>query len=349
MGQIMDLFSNRKETAKLRAACTLSDEELETFHMETGFDLLSILRYFNIFSEYHKCLSKDQDKLELTHDEFKEIPPIKISPLKDQIVRVIPSRTGSGFHEGNIDFAAFLRLLAITNGQARKADKLRYAFNMYDIDGDGKVSVDDLKKYTEMCTDFAEQDRGEVAKYKELLNKAVDQTFAELGRTDFLRLEDFAKTLIHTDFAHKYKLHIETHMDLAKVQKLIDKTQTDITKEEARQKKEEDRIEALYLGSPEGKAETKAKEEAEEAKKAKDEEEKKAKDEEEKKAREAEEKKKKEAEEKKAAEEKKRREAEAKRQAAEAEKRRQEELQRQQSQQSQYDDYDDEDEYYEDY
>ena len=191
MGQVMDMCSRRKQVAKLRAACSLSDEELETFHMETGFELISILRYFNIFSEYHKCIAENKEKLELTPEEFKQIPAIQISPLGDQIVRIIPARTGSGFHKGNIDFAAFIRLLAITNGSARKADKLRYAFNMYDIDGDGKVSVEDLRKYAEMCTDFAEQDRSEITKYKELLNKAVDQTFSELGRTDFLRLEDF--------------------------------------------------------------------------------------------------------------------------------------------------------------
>lgn len=316
MGQLMALFSDAAEMKKLREECPLSDMELETFRMETGFGQKDILRYYSVFKEYVSCLSeeKDKSKIELTPEEFQGIPCIAISPLKQQFIKCIPSRTGSGRHKGNVDFAAFLRLLAVTNGESRTSDRLRFAFNMYDLDGDGKVSIKDMTTFITSVTDFAEQDRGEQAKAKEMLENAVKQMFGELGRDEFLRLEDFSKTLVHSDFAHKYTLHINTKSNPKKTQALIDKTKKDLEAEEERLKKEEERRQKIWESSEDGKAELKEKQEEEEAKKKKEEEEAA-----EKKKEEEETKKKKEEEE--AAEKKKKEEEEA----AAAKKRKEEE------------------------
>ena len=80
----------------------------------------------------------------------------------------------------------------------------------------------------------------EQAKAKEMLDNAVKQMFKELGREEYLRLEDFAQTLVHTDFAHKYTLHINTKSNPKKTQALIDKTKKDLEAEEERLKKEEE-------------------------------------------------------------------------------------------------------------
>ena len=45
-------------------------------------------------------------------------------------------------------------LLAVTNGDSRTADRLRFAFNMYDLDGDGKVSVKDMIGFVTAVTDL---------------------------------------------------------------------------------------------------------------------------------------------------------------------------------------------------
>jgi Ca2+-binding EF-hand superfamily protein len=317
MGQLMALFSNAAELKKLREDCPLSEEELEMFRMETGFALKEILRYYAVFKEYVSCLAehKETSKVELTPEEFQGIPCIAISPLKAQYIKCIPSRTGSGRHQGNVDFAAFLRLLAVTNGDSRTADRLRFAFNMYDLDGDGKVSIKDMTAFIMAVTDFAAQDRGEQAKAKEMLDNAVKQMFKELGREEYLRLEDFAQTLVHTDFAHKYTLHISTKVKPKKMQVLIDKTTNDLEADAERVKKDEERRQQLWELSEEGKAEIKEKQEEEEAKKKKEEEEaaekKKEEEEEAKKKKEEEEAKKKKEEEEAAAKKKQEEEAAA--------------------------------------
>ena len=117
--------------------------------METAFDELTILKYFHVFKEYCKCLSKEPEKLELEAEEFLQIPCFAVNPLRNQFLRCIPSKSGNGSHTGNVSFAAFMRLMAVTNGEARVAEKLKFAFNMYDMDGDGRIEIEDLVHYLE--------------------------------------------------------------------------------------------------------------------------------------------------------------------------------------------------------
>jgi Ca2+-binding EF-hand superfamily protein len=308
MGQLASMlgFSNAALIKRLRDDCTLNDEQLETFKMETAFDQVTILKYFHIFKEYCKCLSKEPEKLELTGEEFIQIPCLAVNPLRDQFLRNIPSKSGSESHKGNVDFAAFMRLLAVTNGEARIGEKLKFAFQMYDMDGDGKVAMEDLIQYLTVATDFDEDTKQQVEEYKAFIEEAARTTFEELGRDDFLRIEDFAKTLLHSDFAHKYVLYIPLNKPLKSIKKNIEKAKDDIEAEKERIKKEDERRQLLYDLTPEGKEEIKEREEKEakekeekEEQKKKEEEEKKKKEEEEKKKKEEEEKKKKEEEEKK--------------------------------------------------
>ena len=170
-----------------------------------------------VWKNYCECLqdkSKDEKKtdggerneLALTGEEFLRIPCFAISPLRHQFLRCIPSKRGAGSHKGDVDFEAFMRLMAVTNGESRAADKLKFAFQMYDMDGDGKIATDDLVMYLEAVTDFDEDTKQQQEEYKEFIKKAAKTTFEELGRDDYLRIEDFAKTLLHSDFGHKYQV-----------------------------------------------------------------------------------------------------------------------------------------------
>ena len=271
------------------------------YRMETAFDELTILKYFHVFKEYCKCLSKEPEKLELTGEEFIQIPCLAVNPLRDQFLRCIPSKSGAGNHMGNVDFSAFMRLLAVTNGDARVAEKLKFAFQMYDMDGDGKIHIDDLVGYLSLVTDFDEDTTQQVEEYQEFVKKAAKKTFEELGRDDFLRLEDFAKTLLHSDFAHKYVLAMPLNKPLKTIQKKIDKVKVALEAEKQRMANANERRQKTFDSTPEGKELIKEKEEKEEKDKA-EAEEKKKKEEEEKKKKE-EEKKQKEEEEKKKKEE----------------------------------------------
>ena len=157
--------------------------------------------------------------------------------------------------------------------------------------------------HTPVVTDFDADTKQQVEEYKLFIKTAATTTFEELGRDDFLRMEDFAKTLLHSDFAHKYVLPIPLNKPVKNIQKKIDKVKANLEAEEERLKKAVERRQTLYDATPEGKEEIKNKEEKE----AKEEEEEK-----EQKKKEKEEKTKKEAEDKKiAAEEQKKKNAEA--------------------------------------
>tara|TARA_B100000780_G_C21073799_1_gene432191 strand:+ start:190 stop:825 length:636 start_codon:yes stop_codon:yes gene_type:complete len=197
MGNVLQIlgFNDDAIIAKLHVDCALNESQIETFKMETAFDEITILKYYHVWKNYCECLADLENKgiirgeLELTGEEFLNIPCFAISPLKKQFLRCVPSKNGSGNHTGNVDFPAFMRLMAITNGDARVADKLKFAFQMYDMDGDGKVEIEDLILYLTAVTDFDEDTKQQQEEYKEFIIRAAKTTFEELGRDDFLRIE----------------------------------------------------------------------------------------------------------------------------------------------------------------
>ncbi|KAK2190390.1 hypothetical protein NP493_82g03002 [Ridgeia piscesae] len=81
-------------------------------------------------------------------DDFLRIPELAINPLGDRIVH-------SFFTEGSedgVNFRQFMRTLAkfrpIKEHQANQLNsreaKLKFAFNMYDLDGDNMISREEL-------------------------------------------------------------------------------------------------------------------------------------------------------------------------------------------------------------
>lgn len=133
-------------------------ENIEELAEETGFTQNQIIRLYSRFQH----IDRDGDGV-LKREDFLSIPELVINPLGDRIVHAFFRKTDSpesgdasqtaGADDEEVDFRKFVRVLAVFrphSGQTSstvlnsREDKLRFAFQMYDLDEDGKMSREEL-------------------------------------------------------------------------------------------------------------------------------------------------------------------------------------------------------------
>uniref|UniRef100_A0A3P9DI81 Calcineurin-like EF-hand protein 1 n=1 Tax=Maylandia zebra TaxID=106582 RepID=A0A3P9DI81_9CICH len=131
-------------------------EDIEEIKKETGFSHRKITRLYRRFTSLDKGGNGT-----LSRDDFHRIPELAINPLGDII-------TNGFFPEGEdqVNFRGFVRTLAhfrpidqdneknknpsATEPLNSRTNKLLFAFRLYDLDRDGKISRDELLQVLRM-------------------------------------------------------------------------------------------------------------------------------------------------------------------------------------------------------
>ena len=95
----------------------------------------------------YKNFSKiDRDKSgTLEPSEFFEIPELANNPLVKRVIAVLDRN-----NDGNISFLEFVQGLNSLSAGASAEDKLRFAFQIYDINNDGFISNGELFQVLKM-------------------------------------------------------------------------------------------------------------------------------------------------------------------------------------------------------
>ncbi|KAL4238858.1 Ca2+-binding actin-bundling protein (actinin) [Mactra antiquata] len=183
-----------------RASMQLQQEEIDDIQNETGFSHNQIVRLYSRFTSLDKnnngCLSRE---------DFLRIPELAINPLGDRIVH-------SFFLESNdetVNFKQFMRVLArfrptqkntLKNKLNTREEKLRFAFQMYDLDGDENISRDELLAVLHMMV-------GDNIS-EEQLNSIADRTISEADEDGDSRISftEFTKVMERVDVEQKMSI-----------------------------------------------------------------------------------------------------------------------------------------------
>eukprot|EP00483_Globobulimina_turgida_P003408 UN03414 len=75
----------------------------------------------------------------LTQNEMQLIPELSLNPLCNRVIELFDASSTN-----QINFRDFVRTLWIFSAKAPKQLKLRFAFEIFDVDNDGKISESDL-------------------------------------------------------------------------------------------------------------------------------------------------------------------------------------------------------------
>ena len=165
--------------------------------MITHFDESDILKYKKRFIE----LTNGTEKM--TKEEF--ISNLIENPLKERVAKVF------GYDEvSSMNFRSFLIGLSQFNCHGDNDTKLKVAFRLQDIDDDGVINRNDLRKYLDLITP-----EGKAEEEIELSNDifdydyCIDEVFKEVSSDgEVITFNDFSRIIATTDFQTKLYLNL---------------------------------------------------------------------------------------------------------------------------------------------
>merc|ERR1712050_571486 len=186
-----------------RSSLQLQSEDINEITEETGFNQNQIERLYSRFSSLDK-----QGKGYLSREDFLRIPELAINPLGDRIVHAFFYES-KNTEEEKVDFKDFVRVVAhfrpvkknpLKNKLNTRMEKLHFAFRMYDLDGDDKISKEELLAVLTMMV-------GANISPEQLLSIA-ERTILEADedKDELISFEEFVKVLERTDVEQKMSI-----------------------------------------------------------------------------------------------------------------------------------------------
>ncbi|XP_062872670.1 calcineurin B homologous protein 2 [Trichomycterus rosablanca] len=176
----------------------------EDLMQETGFSAAQIVRLY----DRYEALDRD-DKGHLSPADFAAIKELAMNPICDRII-------GAFFSSGQeiLDFPSFVRILAhfrptdknrpkdsnAPDPYNNRNSKLKFVFQLYDLDKDGKISRTELQQVLRAML--------EMQVTEEQLECIVDRTLqeADLDNDDAISFEEFRKSLEKVNIDHKMSI-----------------------------------------------------------------------------------------------------------------------------------------------
>jgi len=119
---------------------TLTHAQMEDMIRESNFTESELKRLHRRF----KRLDTDGSGT-LTIDEFVSVPELAVNPLLERVLQIFDQDK-----DNEIQFYEFIKALSIFSERSSKEEKIKFAFKVYDIDGDDFISNGELFQVLKM-------------------------------------------------------------------------------------------------------------------------------------------------------------------------------------------------------
>mmetsp|Transcript_9496 Transcript_9496/g.21559 ORF Transcript_9496/g.21559 Transcript_9496/m.21559 type:complete len:187 (-) Transcript_9496:48-608(-) len=165
-------------------------EKIEELKMISNFSDKELNRLIRIFNQ----LDLDKSGTIVTQELF-QMKEFRANPFIHRITKVSLGKEDDGDNT-SLSIQEFAQLMSVFSIRATREQKLRYAFKIYDVDGDGKISREDLKETLQLITMSNDAD---------FLEEVLDQVFQEADSDEdgFILFEDFSKVVMNSDIEGK--------------------------------------------------------------------------------------------------------------------------------------------------
>lgn len=180
-----------------KASIMLQDSEIQQIQQETGFSQNQIVRLYSRFTSLDKSSNGY-----LSREDFLRIPELAINPLGDRIVHaffMFGNEEGVNFRDFMSTLARFRPIKEPSELNDREA-KLKFAFKMYDLDGDDKISREELLAVLHMMVGANISD--------EQLGSIADRTIEEADedRDGMIAFNEFKRVMEKVDVEQKMSI-----------------------------------------------------------------------------------------------------------------------------------------------
>eukprot|EP00002_Diphylleia_rotans_P040011 TRINITY_DN93_c0_g1_i10.p1 TRINITY_DN93_c0_g1~~TRINITY_DN93_c0_g1_i10.p1 ORF type:complete len:178 (-),score=48.97 TRINITY_DN93_c0_g1_i10:458-991(-) len=165
----------------------LSPEELAEMQAISSFSQKDLKRLYKRFQK----LDKDNSGT-ITTDEFLMVPELAMNPLVERVIAIFDINK-----DECINFKEFIQALSVFSVNGAREHKLRFAFQVYDIDCDGFISNGELFQVLKMMVGNNLTDVQ--------LQQIVDKTIIEgdVDKDGKISFEEFTKMVANTDVENK--------------------------------------------------------------------------------------------------------------------------------------------------
>ncbi|CUV04080.1 unnamed protein product [Cryptosporidium hominis] len=167
-------------------------EKLELVHA-ASFTRRDIIRIYSRF----KALDTNQNG-ELDPHELFEMPEIADNPLVKRVISIFDTNK-----DGKVSFVEFIIGLARLAVGSNPEEKMKFAFDIYDVNSDGWISNGELFKVMKMMVG----DNLEDLQLQQLVDRCIIQ--ADKDGDGLISYEEFCEMVAHLDINTKLNLQFQ--------------------------------------------------------------------------------------------------------------------------------------------